>query len=493
MTRSSTLSRPRRRPVCRPRLENLEDRQVLSAVFDSVNAISGFVPKDIAVDSNGYTYTTGMLMSTTDFDPAVVRADGSDVLTPRGSTDAFIAKYAPDNTLVWARRMGGDYVVYGNTRDTLLYEQGYDIAVDSTGNVCVTGMFVGQADFGPFTLNSTATVYDSFVTKLDRDGNFLWADGGGAATRHSCYGIAVDASGNVISVGSTSVASHNVDAWLISGFEIHKYSPAGSTVWTKRIDIYDGSANSVATDRAGNVYLCGSFDGMVDFNPDPRKTYYVTGAYGQTNGYVLKLTASGAFGWVSPFIAKTTAEADSYVRCASLALDTAGNVIVSGTYHGQVDFNPSPGIDYRLPKIGTLYDGVVAKLSPTGALAWATPLGGAECSRIAVDGAGSVYVTGNFYSPNNGPFTPGFGLPTVTYPYNAAFVAKLTSVGALDWAVTFGGTSNLLSYGIAVDASGTVSVVGYFYGTADFNPDPIGTYELTAPRGSSFRLKLKQR
>jgi hypothetical protein len=53
---------------------------------------------------------TGILHGTMDFDPAVDRPDGSDILTPRGSTDAFVAKYAPDNTLFWARRMGSDHV-----------------------------------------------------------------------------------------------------------------------------------------------------------------------------------------------------------------------------------------------------------------------------------------------------------------------------------------------------------------------------------------------
>ena len=55
------------------------------------------------------------------------------------------------------------------------------------------------------------------------------------------------------------------------------------------------------TDAAGNVYVGGLFRGTLDFNPDPRKTNSVTGGSGD-NGYVLKLTAAGAFGWVEPML-----------------------------------------------------------------------------------------------------------------------------------------------------------------------------------------------
>src|SRR5258707_617834 len=82
-------------------------RVVLSVAFDSVLGVgsdtAAVLAQDNAVDATGNTYVTGLLYGPMDLDPAVDRPDGSDVLTPRGSTDAFVAKYAPDNTLVWAR------------------------------------------------------------------------------------------------------------------------------------------------------------------------------------------------------------------------------------------------------------------------------------------------------------------------------------------------------------------------------------------------------
>src|SRR4051812_43161354 len=104
------LSRPRpsrRNRATRPRLESLEGRVVLSVAFDSVltvgNDTIGILPADSAVDAAGNTYVTGTLQRPMDFDPAADHADGSDILTPLGYTDAYVVKYAADNSFVWAR------------------------------------------------------------------------------------------------------------------------------------------------------------------------------------------------------------------------------------------------------------------------------------------------------------------------------------------------------------------------------------------------------
>src|SRR5262249_50048776 len=152
-------------------------------------------------------------------------------------------------------------------------------------------------------------------------------------------------------------------------------------VWTKRIDGYV-YPTGLATDAAGNIAVCGSFHGTVDFNPDPRKTNSVTGG-SKDSGFVLQLTAAGAYSWVAPFLAKTAESPGAYSYCVDIAFASASNLIVGGNYGGQVDFNPSSKIDYRLPNIGPSYDGFVAKLSPAGALTWTTPLGAASIRSLA--------------------------------------------------------------------------------------------------------------
>ena len=111
---------------------------------------------------------------------------------------------------------------------------------------------------------------------------------------------------------------------------------------------------------------------------------------------------------------------------------------------------------------------------------------------LAVDATG-VYVTGNF----NQVFHPGFGLPDVVgNGVSHMFVSHFDNAGAVDWAVTNEGTGAARGKGIAVDADGTIYLVGTFSGVVDFDPDPLGTHELTNPMSSQnvmFLLKLRKR
>ncbi len=483
--------RPQTHRAMRPSLEAMEYRVVLTApAFDSVLGIgsdtAAVLAKGNAVDSVGNTYVTGYLYGTTDLDPAVDRPDGSDILTPRGSTDAFVAKYAPDNTLVWARLMGSDL----DTGSLYTYEGGEDISVDGSGNVYVAGGFLGQADFGSFRLTSAGDK-DVFVAKLDASGNFLWAKGWGGTTRDISGGLAVDGAGNVVSLGTTATVASSGGSFTINGFEVRKYSPTGAAVWAKRVNGVNTEATGVATGADGSVYVCGSFRGTVDFNPDSRKTSYASGASNAANGYVLKLTSAGAFGWVSPFVAKTGENPSSLSTCSDIAVDTSGNIVVAGRYWGQVDLNPSSNVDTRLPNLSSSGDGFVAKLSSAGTLAWATPLGGSAINSLALDASGSVYLTGSY----SNVFTPGFGLPTsVSNGGNDVFVAQISGSGAVNWAVTFGGTGSDDGYAVSVDSSGMVYLAGTYSNTVDFDPDPLGTYALTNPaKANMFLLKLRKR
>lgn len=486
---------PQRRRAARtlrPRLESLEGRVVLSAVFDSVlsvgNDTATLPVRDNATDAAGNTYVTGFLRGTIDLDPAVERPDGSDIFTPKGFSDAFVAKYAPDNSLLWARRMGSDDVdgeEWG--------EHGSGVAVDGAGNVFVTGSFKSRADFGPYTLTGAGD-FDGFVTKLDPGGEFLWANRWGGTTRDDSNDIAVDASGNVVTVGTTFLVSSS-GGTSRTGFEVHKFSPTGKAVWTKRVDNSGGSAVSVGTDAIGNVYTTGQFYGTADFNPDPKKTNNVAGASrmavdGGANGYVLKLTATGTFGWVAPFIAKTAEASSSNVYIEDLAVDGAGNIVVGARVIGQVDLNPSASVDFRLPTPNVL-NGFVAKLTAGGSLAWARLTGGTNVHSVATDAAGAVYATGGFATDG---FTPGPGLPAVTSSggYDI-YVTKFTAAGATDWTLTFGGAGTDVSFGIAVDVSGNIYLAGTYLETIDFDPDPLTTHERTnMTLIDMFLLKLRQ-
>ncbi|MDQ4097988.1 MAG: hypothetical protein M3144_09000, partial [Actinomycetota bacterium] len=154
----------------------------------------------------------------------------------------------------------------------------------------------------------------------------------------------------------------------------------------------------------------------------------------------------------------------------SVAADVDGNFVITG-YTESSDFPTiSPAQTGLAQAEGTRTDVFVTKVKADGGtVLWSTYLGGRgrdAAFAVAVGADSSVYVTGYTESPD---------FPTVR-PLQAAnaggssdmFVTKLNSAGsALVYSTYVGGRGADSGSGIAIDASGTASVVGAT-GSADF-------------------------
>jgi gliding motility-associated-like protein len=126
----------------------------------------------ITTDASGNVYATGRYENTTDFDPGA----GVFNLTAVNKMDIFVLKLDAAGNFVWAKSMGG--VNSGTIRDV-----GLGIGVDAAGNVYTTGGFSDTGDFdpGPGVFTLTAAIGAIFISKLDSNGDFVWAgsmDGG---------------------------------------------------------------------------------------------------------------------------------------------------------------------------------------------------------------------------------------------------------------------------------------------------------------------------
>ena len=159
----------------------------------------------IAVDASGNVLTTGSFGGTADFDPGA----GTNNLTSAGSFDIFISKLDSAGNLSLAFAVGA---AAGGT------DKGQAIATDAAGNVYTTGYFQGTIDFDPgpgVSLMTSAGGTDIFVVKLDSAGNFVWARQFGGTSDDQGNGIAVDASGNVLTTGYFKGTADFVrhDAW----------------------------------------------------------------------------------------------------------------------------------------------------------------------------------------------------------------------------------------------------------------------------------------
>lgn len=306
----------------------------------------------IAVDVAGNVYTTGYFSGTADFDPG----SGIHNLTSIGNNDMFIQKLDSNGNFLWAKSVGGGSYAFG-----------YSVAVDAAGNVFTTGKFAGTVDFDPgsgtHNLNPVG-IFDIFILKLDNNGNFQWAHGFGSGDQNAGYSIAVDAAGNVYTVGNFNgtidfdpgIGTYNLSPVGGNDIFVQKLDANGNFLWAKAIggNYYD-IAYSIAVDAASNVYITGEFYTTVDFDPGSG-TYNITSA-GQSDIFIQKMDSNGNFKWAKSY------GSNNYDYGLSIATDAANNVYTKGGFNGTVNFNQGVGV-HNLTSAGD-NDIFLLKLSQT--------------------------------------------------------------------------------------------------------------------------------
>ncbi len=314
--------------------------------------------------------------------------------------------------------------------------------------------------------------------------------GGGFETT---VGIATDAAGNIYSTGTlagaidvdpspTSTATLSqvgggVDIWIT------KFNSSGEYIWGKVFGGTDGDVPyGIDVDSNGNVFVVGTYAGTVDFDPGAGTTSRTS--RGNNDNFVVKLTTDGNFAWVKEF------GGANEERATGVVLDTNNNILVTGLFNDNVDFNPAPLETNTVT--GNYADGFVLKLDPNGGYLWAKGFGGSSADYgegIAVDSNNNVYVTGRY--TGNVDFDPGAGITTIAgSATNGAFILKLNSDGNFGFARGFDGTGQDVGLEIEVDSSGNILTAGQFQSTVDFDPG-AGTANLTtSPSSAIFLLKL---
>lgn len=244
---------------------------------------------------------------------------------------------------------------------------------------------------------------------------------------------------------------------------------------------------SIATDDSGNVYTAGIFGLTVDFEPGPG-VYNLTSNGGE-DIYLAKYTPSGTLIWAKSWGHNLYTEGNP-----ELSLDSAGNIYISCTFRGTVDFDPGPGV-YSVTGSPSTAGFCISKFDNTGIFIWAKaisyPGGNAACNGLASDPAGNIYFSGTIY---NGifDFDPGAGTFNLTSPGTIYYIfnAKYDPSGNLLWAHRIGSTITQEATGIVLDEiNNTIQVTGLFKGIVDFDPG-ASVLNLDGNIGQTFILKL---
>ena len=376
---------------------------------------------NIAVDGTGNVYLGGYFTGANPTTPA---------LTKIGTQDAYALKLDASGTTVWARNYGGS--------GASAYSFG--LAVDSAGNMYLGGYFTGANLTAP-ALTKIGT-YDVYALKLDSSGTTTWAKSyGGSGASTFLSSVTVDSADNVYLSGGFTGANLTTPALTKIGTQdalALKLDPSGATTWAKN---YGGSGatalgNGLTVDSAGHVYLGGTFTGANLTTPALTKI-------GSTDLLALKLDASGATTWSARY-----GGSGATVAGGSLAIDSAGNVYLGGSFSGANLSTPA------LTKLGTL-DALLIKSAapfPAGAPTAVSAVARnreAVVSFTAPTNNGGAAITGYTVTSSPGGFTgTGTGSPIT--------VTSLTNGTSYTFTVT---ATNLSGPGATSSASTAVTPV----------------------------------
>ncbi len=405
----------------------------------------------LATDTSGDLVLTGLFSGEVDF--------GGGVLSAGYFKDVFLAKFDTRGNHLWSQRFG----------DTTHDQTGQSVAIDPSGNILLAGEFTGTIDVGGGLMTSAGGT-DIFLAKFSPGGEHVWSQRFGDWALQTIKAVTTDESGNVICTGEfeSTVNFGGGPLTCVGGMDdadifLAKFDEAGIHGWSKRFGSpgYEGGAD-VAVDPDGNVLLTGQFAETLDFGGDPLVSA------GEKDIFLAKLTSSGAHVWSQRF-------GDSASQMPmSVACDASGNVLIAGTFEGSVDFGGGArvsqgGYDIFVAKFDE--NGSHLWSTPFGdAALWRQ-----EAHDVAVDPAGNVLLTGEnegtvdfgggplvnvgasdifcakFDSNGNHVWSRGYGDVSIVNYHSSRSVCpdpwgNAVFAGSFDGSLTFG-TLSLISHG----------------------------------------------
>lgn len=249
---------------------------------------SGSVPSMIDVDSQGNVNFAGSFSNAFDADPGpgqVLISHGG----PIGSSGSTYAiQLNSDGNLNWARGFELKTPTDPSTGSSFAYAYGF--AVDMDDNLVITGQHSGRVDFDPSNTRATelSEKHRSFVVKLSSGGDFEWVGGVTGSQNHHSGDLKFDSANNLILAG------------LFIGY-------------SEALDFDPG---------VGTAYLTPLNNGGPNYD-----------------GFIWSLTEAGEFRSITQF-----ATPNLSIAVAGIGIDTSGGIHAVGSFTGQADLDPGPGV-----------------------------------------------------------------------------------------------------------------------------------------------------
>ncbi len=232
---------------------------------------------DIAVGMGGEIVVAGLYSGAIEFGSITIAS---------ASADGFIAMTDPSGQWVWAHTF---QTVVNNSQE---FSQVDHVVIDQNGDVIVTGVHQGETDFGGISYN--VSDQEVFVAKLDGiQGTMSWVTSGGGVGNQITGGIAVDSTGDIfvsgvtfgnMIFGSKSYSpSGNSDTFLVN------LDTSGVVNWLTGMGTpnQDTQVTSMTMSMNDDLYLGGLYDGTLQ-GSGPSGAWSITATQGQQDAFILK-------------------------------------------------------------------------------------------------------------------------------------------------------------------------------------------------------------
>lgn len=298
-------------------------------------------------------------------------------LTAYGEDDAFVARYAANGTMLWARHAG-----------SVLHDEVLGTAALADGSCIATGSFAAQATFGsaPNTtvllVQGSLTSSDGFVAKYGADGTLAWVRAfGGASGDDAGRRVAATADGGCVVTGvfrgtATFGSGANTSTLLAAGGSdvfVARYDAAGTLLWARRGGgAADDEARGITTLTNGSCVVVGGFRGAGTFSDAVQPV--AVQAVGGLDAFVARYDASGTLLGVRTVGGVVDDEARGVTTTAD------GGCLVAGTFQTMAALSGS------LPPQSLLGFGsrdlFLARYSAGGGLVWARAAGGTDHDQV---------------------------------------------------------------------------------------------------------------
>ncbi len=273
-------------------------------------------------------------------------------MTSGGSYNPFVLKLDTAGNFIWVKGLLDNANPNGNAAGSIT-----SCEIATSGDIYLTGFFrnsnaTSYIDFDPgpptysLTTNSLGN-YNTFVTKLNSNGQFVWAHSFPCPQQNIATCLHLDSNGNVFISGrfqdtvdfdpgpsTTTIAS-------MGGYDSYfcKFDASGNYIWAKTFGgLGNDVCNSFQINNSGNIYCTGGFGNICDFDPGPGTTSLSCAGVG--DAYVSAFSSNGNFLWVKQIESLTS---NAYSETGSLEVDQWNNIYVCGYYYGTIDLNTEAG------------------------------------------------------------------------------------------------------------------------------------------------------